>query len=111
MFLYLSVILFTGGSATHTPPGQTAPGRHPLGRHPHPGQTPLGRLPPWEDTLPQADTPLWADTPGQTPPPVQCMLRYSQQAGGTHPTGMQSCLTYDCIRQVKEIRFHLSTLL
>ena len=29
--------------------------------------------------------------PGQTPP-VQCMLGYGQQAGGTHPTGMHSCL-------------------
>ena len=34
--------------------------------------------------------------PGQTHPradtPVQCMLGYGQQAGGTHPTGMQSCI-------------------
>ena len=29
--------------------------------------------------------------PGQSPP-TQCMLGYGQQAGGTHPTGMQSCL-------------------
>ena len=69
--------------------------------------TPLGR-PPWTDT-PWADTP-WADTnqahnplsrqpldrpPGQTPPwadpPVQCVLGYGQQAGGTHPTAMHSC--------------------
>ena len=32
---------------------------------------------------------------GQAPPgrhpPVQCMLGYGQQAGSTHPTGMQSC--------------------
>ena len=26
-----------------------------------------------------------------TPLPVQCMLGYGQQAGGTHPTGMHSC--------------------
>ena len=45
----------------HTPPDQTPP--TPLGRH-----SPLGRH-----------------------PPVQCMLGYGQQAGGTHPTGMQSC--------------------
>ena len=61
---------------------------HPPSRHP-PGRHPLGRLP-------------WADPPGQTPPcpvhagihtppPGQCMLGYSQQAGGTHPTGMHSC--------------------
>ena len=118
MLLHLSVILITGGSATHTPPGQTPLGRHPqtpwadtptpadtssrhpLGRHP-PGQTPSPRQIP-----PSGQTPPWANTP-----PVQCMLGYGQKAGGTHPTGMQSCLTYDCIRQVKEIRFHLSTLL
>ena len=27
-------------------------------------------------------------------PPVQCMLGYDQQAGGTHPTGMHSCFSY-----------------
>ena len=80
MFLHLSVTLFTGGlpHPQQTPPGQTQPlgqtplshwaDTTPLGRHHPPGQTP----PPWAD------------------PPVQCMLGYSQQAGGTHPTGMQS---------------------
>ena len=39
--------------------------------------------------------PLWAANPRHTPhradtPRVQCMLGYSQQAGSTHPTGMQS---------------------
>ena len=39
-------------------------------------------------------TPPWADIPlGQTPPPVQCMLGYGQHTGGTHSTGMQSCLS------------------
>ena len=64
-------------------------------------------LPHWADTpradLPQADTTLGrppsgrhpqADTPpGQTPP--QCMLGYGQQAGGKHPTGMQSCSIFN----------------
>ena len=27
-------------------------------------------------------------------PPAQCMLGYSQQAGGTHPIGIHSCLVY-----------------
>ena len=31
--------------------------------------------------------------PGQVHPPPQCMLGYGQQAGGTHPAGMHSCLT------------------
>ena len=74
--LHLSVILFTGGCLPHTPPGRTPPS----------GQTPPVQ------TLPRADTPRgdtlfpWADSP----PPVQCMLGYGQQVGGTHPTGMQS---------------------
>ena len=56
----------------------------PLGRHP-PGknclqQTPRGQTPP-------SQTPTRTDTPS----PMQCMLGYSQQAGGTHPTGMYSC--------------------
>ena len=66
MFLHQSVILFTGGCL---PPPRAD--THPLGRHPAPlGQT----QPPWADT-----------------PPAQCMLGHRQQAGGTHPTGMQSC--------------------
>ena len=77
MFLHLSDILSTEGvSATlpgrHNPPGHTSP----LGIHPF-----------WADT-PWVDT----HTPGQTPP-VQCMLGYGQQTGGTHPTGMHSCLS------------------
>ena len=47
MFLHLSVILFTGVSATPTP-GKTHPplGRHPLGRHPPPCGHPTGQTPP-----------------------------------------------------------------
>ena len=61
MFLYLSVILFTGGKCISPMgrhlPRQTSPtaDTHPLGRHP-PEQTP-----PWIDTTlgrhPRADTP------------------------------------------------------
>ena len=40
---------------------------------------------------PRADTPHGETPPRQTPP-IQYMLGYGQQAGGTHPTGMQSCL-------------------
>ena len=29
--------------------------------------------------------------PADTPPPTQCMLKYGQQAVGTHPTGIQTC--------------------
>ena len=91
--LYLSVILFTGGDL----------GRYPLGRYPPGRYTPHGQVhPPGRYTF-QAGTP-----PGQVqPPPVrytprqvhlsgrytprQCMLGYSQQAGGKHPTRMHSC--------------------
>ena len=38
---------------------------------------------------PPSPTPL-----GRNPPPLeQCMLGYGQQAGGTYPTGMHSCLS------------------
>ena len=57
-------------------------GRHSLGRHP---------CPPPPQRTPRADPPLDRHPPGKTPP-AQCMLGYGQQAGGTHPTGMHSCL-------------------
>ena len=68
MFLHVSVILFTGGVcpiACWT----TLPG-------------------------PEAGTPTRADTPpgpGTLPTSAVHAGRYGQQAGGTHPTGMQSC--------------------
>ena len=52
---------------------------------PPPGQTPLGQTPPRQAASGQ--TPLRPDTPWPDTP----MLEYGQQAGGTHPTGMQSC--------------------
>ena len=63
------------------------------GRHP-PDQrqtAPLGRPP-----GPEADSPPLGRPPcpvhaGIHPPPAQCMLGYSQQAGGTDPAGMHSC--------------------
>ena len=75
-----------GGCLPHTP-GQIPP-------------SPLGR-PPWADN-PQADTHPQPSACLDTHPPSsacwdtprhgQCMLGYSQQAGGTHPTGMHSYL-------------------
>ena len=71
MFLHLSVILFTGGVSARLHAGMHTPsGRHPPRQTPSLGQTPtLGRPPP-------------SDTMG-----------YGQQAGGTHPTGMD---TFEC---------------
>ena len=60
-----------------TPPGRhTPPVRHPSGRHP--------LLSACWDTHTPLPSACW-DTP------AQCMLGYSQQAGGTHPAGMHSC--------------------
>ena len=33
-------------------------------------------------------------TPQADTPPAQCMLRYGQQAGDTHPTGIHYCLIF-----------------
>ena len=60
---------------------------------------PPGADPPWEQTPPRsrhppgADTPPGQDPPGaDTPPPgAEHSTRYGQCAGGTHPTGRQSC--------------------
>ena len=119
MFSQASVILLTGGSAsvhagihTHppwadppgadTPPEQTPPGsRHPWSRHPPgadtpradtPGADPPGAATPPEQTPPGADSPPEQTPPQeQTPPTTQHAGRYGQRAGGSHPTGMQSC--------------------
>ena len=77
---FFCVILFTGGSASvHIgipPPDQAPPwSRPPPSRHP-PSRHPPGAGGPRE----------------QTPPCAVHAGRYGQQAGGMHPTGMQSCL-------------------
>ena len=63
------------GGLPHDPPGHTPP-----------GQTPTL----WADTHPQSRH------PSRQTPPAQCMLGYGQQAGGTHPTGMQFRFKYFC---------------
>ena len=55
------------------------------------------RPPPWQgDPLPGKETPcLGKDTPrGQETPRTVHAGRYGQQAGGMHPTGMQSCFKF-----------------
>ena len=74
------------------PPEQTTPpgNRHPLGANTPQEQTPPRADIPPEQTPPGADTLL-----EQTPPPGgEHAARYSQRAGGMHPTGMQSCYKY-----------------
>ena len=65
----------------HTPPGTRGSPSRTRGRHPL-EQTPQG-----------ADTPYQE----QTPPGAVHAGRYGQQAGGKHPTGMQSCLSVSSI--------------
>ena len=84
IFLHLFVILFTGGVClsacwdTSPPWEQTPP-------------PPRTRHPPWSRPPPGADSP---PTPTPGAPGAEHTGRYGQQAGGTHPTGMQSCLGY-----------------
>ena len=57
-----------------------------------------GIPPPWEQTSPQIRHRLDQTPPEQTSPrqeqtpPAEHAGRYGQRAGGTYPTGMQSCL-------------------
>ena len=64
-----------------TPQSRPPQSRHPQSRHPPEADTPQ------EQTLPPWIRPPRADTP----PPAEHAGRYGQRAGGTHPTGMQSC--------------------
>ena len=115
--MFTGMCLFTGGGeylTRYTPREQTPPRtRPPLeqtppgSRHP-PGADIPHKPPPRADTPqsrpPRTDTPLGADTPHlqsrhhpppvadtPSPPSIHPPGRYSQCAGGTHPTGMQSC--------------------
>ena len=81
MFLLVSVILSTGGSASvHA------------GIPPPTKETPLPRRPPAKDTPPAKETPLPRRPPCQGDPPAKETPPGKQtQAYGTHPTGMHSC--------------------
>ena len=102
----LSVILFTEGEV----PGQVSPSGqvHPLGRY-----TPLGMYTPRAGTPPGRYTP-WAGTPPGQVHPLGAVHagKYEKQAGGTHPTGMHSCVgsviticIIVCVTDTKEINF------
>ena len=81
-----------GGSASvhagippweQTPPPRSRP-------PPRPGRPPLEQTPPGRHPPPQTRHP-----PGQAlPPGTEHAGRYGQCAGGTHPTGMQSCFRH-----------------
>ena len=90
-FLHLSVILFTGGYLGMYTPG---PGTHSLWDQVHPlgpDKFPLGPgKPPWDQVHPLPRDQVHPMGSGTSPLAVHAG-RYGQQAGGTHPTGMQSC--------------------
>ena len=91
--LYLSVILFTGGGPRQVPPGQVPPWQvHPPWAGTPSRQVHLpGRYTPGAGTAPPVRyTPRQVHLSGRYTP-RQCMLGYSQQAGGKHPTRMHSC--------------------
>ena len=79
------------GATPHSrPPGS----RPPWDQAPPREQTPLGPgTPPWEQT-PWDQAPPKEQTPAEQAPPCAVHAgRYGQQAGGMHPTGMQSCFS------------------
>ena len=92
MFLHLSV----SHSVHRGVPAPLHAGIHPQAGAPplqvhSPGSTPPGQVHP-PAVHPRTGTPPSRYTPIGRYTPAQCMLRYGQQAGGTHPNGMQSCL-------------------
>ena len=90
-YVFTGVCLSTeGGGPGQVPPRQVHP---PSQVHPQAGTHPPGRYTPRQVPPPGRCTPAWVGTPPTgTPPWPQCMRGYSQQAGGTHPTGMHSCI-------------------
>ena len=58
----------------------------------HMGWVSRQTLPPPGADTPQEQTP---PCPDQTPPGAVHAGRYGQQAGGTHPTGVHSCLNFN----------------
>ena len=83
IFLHLFVILFTGGGVCLSACWDTPPGPPPPG----PATSPPGTSPPPGSRHPPPGTPRNR----HTPPTTKHAGSYGQRAGGTHPTGMQSC--------------------
>ena len=98
MFSQACVILFTGGVCLSACWDTTPRTRHPLPQE----QTPQGTPPPgvdppewtpWEQTSPPGADPPPPEQIPLPPPDTEHAGRYGQRAGGTHPTGMQSCFS------------------
>ena len=91
------------GSTWHPPPPSRHPPDqvHPRSRHPPGPGTPRADTPPRLGTPPKQTPPGTRYTPqtkytppelSTPPPPGEHAVRYGQRAGGTQPTGMQSCI-------------------
>ena len=85
IFSQASVILSTGGRA---------PGQVPPQDHVHPPGT---RYPPQDQVTPRPGTPprtRYTPRDQVQPPRSSACQEIDQQTGGTHPTGMHSCLVF-----------------
>ena len=98
IFSQACVILFTGGVCLSACWDAT-----PQSWYPPPSRyTPREQAPPLDQAPPRPGTPQTRHTPHRSRhPPYQAhpsgaehAARYGQRAGGTHPTGMQSCSSF-----------------
>ena len=64
--------------------------------------------PPGADPPPGADTSGSRHPPWEKTPPGEHAVTYGQRAGGTHPTGMQSCSL--CMRFLETVSMTATTL-
>ena len=109
MFLQASVILLTGGEGVphppdYVPPRLSTPGlcthwpMYPLDYVPPGLHTPQDYVPPWDYVPPGLHTPRLHTPPDYVLPRICTPQEYVPPlvdglcAGGTHPTGMHSCL-------------------
>ena len=90
-----------------TPPRADTDGNrhHPMGADPPPPEqtSPGADIPPSRQP-PGADTPQSRHPPSR--PPTEHAGRYGQRAGGTHPTGMQSCFVQSLLNYNLIFGFH-----
>ena len=96
MFLYVSVILYTGGVSREPPRTRETPPRT-KENPPRPGRPPQDQGdPPGTRQTPQTkENPPGRENPHPRPRrtlPGKKTAAYGQWAAGTHPTGMHSCL-------------------
>ena len=110
-YVFTGVCLSTGGVSQQGDPwegGTPRQGDPPAGRPPWQGDPPEGgppgrktpHPPPWKEAPPGRETPRQGDHPPAErppPPPPDGYWYASYWTGGTHPTGMHSCLLVICL--------------